>query len=210
MLICGFVDLDQVPTLALFTVSSHTRASQRARPLRQSMSLYSCSSSPLDGQRWSRIGIAAVEASAFQGRCFVVVRRGWTRWILRREDVCVPGPFRGRDQSAEDRWQGYAERPSRAGIKPSRHHKAPFCRQGAALTQRSGPVSAPPSKDRPRPPIVIADPALVRRLEQGARESDGQEHANRGNCPSLALGLVQHRRGWQMEKVIPLVTLPQH
>jgi hypothetical protein len=46
-----------------------------------------------------------------------------------------------------------------------------------------------PDKDRPGSPIRSADAALVERLRQGKRESDGQKRADRSTSSLMALGL---------------------
>lgn len=106
----------------------------RVRPL---------SHASLDSHSWLSVlpgkGCSRKRPSAFLGRCFVVARRGWTRESAqqagyRRERTEPLGTANASTLGTPRRKQivGYSLIKSAAGIKPGRHHKAPFCRQGAA------------------------------------------------------------------------------
>lgn len=113
-------------------------------PLRQSPSPRFASFA-LTG-RWFQHRRRKSRAFAFLGRCFVVARRGWTRKSAqqagyRRERTEPLGTANASTLWTPRRKQivGYSLIKSAAGIKPGRHHKAPFCRQGAA-TPANGPL----------------------------------------------------------------------
>ena len=112
-----------------YTVLAVKSVGQRACTTRQSQSPRSCDSSPSDGQGGASTGNAAARAFAFLGRCFVVRRR---EKQTRLTDRLIRLPDGGRSQMAGNC------RGLRVGVASDPHHKAPFCRQGAALTQQMG------------------------------------------------------------------------
>jgi hypothetical protein len=186
-LICALFDIDQA---ASFTMAIQ-HCSRLDKIALSSVTAHGKLKIPLRGAFTGQPDVPShgkhlVRDSAFQGRCF---GRGVAK-------VKRPRDWRG---------IGYTRlAPALQVSNPAAPTKASSGQQlgslRAVVDEAHEPVWAAPrytSSDHQS----RADPALVRRLEQGARESDGQEHANRGNLPRMALGLVQHRRGWQMEKV---------
>jgi hypothetical protein len=120
MLTCTKFALDQCVSDQPVQVSSSQPAAKRLTlhaPIR--MRFPAPRGAPLGS-----MGSAAESAFAFQGRCFVVANvQADARYRAVRSFRTIPVRTARQSQMLE--------------ISTSRHHKAPFCRQGAALTQHN-------------------------------------------------------------------------
>jgi hypothetical protein len=142
--------------------------------------------------QWSRTGNAVARAFAFLGRCFVVA-----------------SPLRARSGAWVGRSGGRSSPDAeRVFDSPGVHLKAPSS-SGRALTSARACMGcthetpAPATNRNSRPGVDVATGA--RQVRDGVTGSALAEVLR----PTVALGLDSTEAGFQMEKVIPHITLPQ-
>lgn len=177
MLICTTFDVYQCVYRQAVQVSSLSTCGTTETIVEPSLMRFQ----PLKRARWCHTGSAAARASAFQGRCFDPVQRN-----AYSASHNTPADDGVRDQMTRGRRASAILAEGASSWNSSRRVKASSVVR-ARIDAANGPAWAAPRITSPDHQSR-ADPALVRRLEQGARESDGQEHANRGNLP--------HRGTW--------------